>query len=267
MAVIDEWWSELGGLLSSSIPLVSVVMPCKNSMQWIGAAIESVQLQDFTNWELLIVDDASTDDSAKVVMAYARSDQRIRLWQLPASQGGAGARNHAIRQARGRYVAFLDADDWWRRDKLSVQLAFMSGSALSFCYTAYEKTDEAGNLSARVFRPPLEASYSMLLRSCVIGCSTVMLDSEILGQRLFPSLVRSHDYALWLDILREGHRAAGLGEPLTIYREHNASLSSNKLSKLQLAWYIYRRREGLNPLTSFLLLLSYIYNGLRKRSI
>ncbi|UCV18270.1 glycosyltransferase family 2 protein [Ferribacterium limneticum] len=265
MAVDDFHW--LGGGRLSSTPVVSVIMPCRNSAQWLGLAIQSVQAQDFTNWELLLVDDASTDDSVSIVEGYARGDQRIRLFRLATSMGGAGARNHAIQQARGRYIAFLDADDLWRKEKLSIQLDLMTSRGLPFSYSAYEKTDADGCLQGRVYRPPLEVSYFSLLRSCAIGCSTVMLDSALLGQRLFPALKRSHDYALWLDILREGYPAHGIDMPLTIYRERSGSLSSNKVSKLHMAWHIYRQRERLGRLNSALLLLSYIYNGVKKRNI
>jgi teichuronic acid biosynthesis glycosyltransferase TuaG len=143
----------------------------------------------------------------------------------------------------------------------------MDKGAFPFTYTAYEKVDITGELQGRVFQPPLELSYAKLLRSCAIGCSTVMLDTKILGRRYLPDLPRSHDYALWLELLREGYVAKGIDEPLTVYREHSGSLSSNKLSKLKMAWHIYRNQESFNLLISSFLLTSYIIHGLRKRFI
>lgn len=247
--------------------LVSVITPCKNAARWLDTCIQSVRDQDFQDWELLVVDDASTDESPAIVEAQVEKDNRIKLLRLSESLGGSGARNHAIRQARGRYIAFLDADDWWLPQKLSSQIAFMEKGELPFTYTAYEKVDVSGELQGRVFHPPLELNYVKLLRSCAIGCSTVMLDTKILGRRYLPDLPRSHDYALWLELLREGYVAKGIDEPLTVYREHSGSLSSNKLSKLKMAWQIYRNHESFNLLISSFLLTSYVIHGLRKRFI
>ncbi len=249
----------------SDSPLVTVVVPCRNAAPWLDQTIQSVRDQVFTDWELRLVDDASTDDSAAVARAHAAEDDRVHVTRLSRSGGGAAARNRAIREATGRYVAFLDADDWWRPAKLSTQLAFMEREGAAFAYTAYEKCAADGTLEGRIFTPPATVSHERLLRTCVIGCSTVMLDQAVLGRRYMPLLPSAHDFALWLDILREGYEAHGLPEPLTVYRERGGSLSANKLAKSRMTWHIYRERERLGRLDSMRLMASYAWNGLRKR--
>ncbi len=181
--------------------------------------------------------------------------------------GSAMARNHAIRRARGRYIAFLDADDCWRPDKLAVQLAEMRAKDAAFGYTAYEKCDERSHRCGRYFYPPSTVDYRRLLRTCVIGCSTVILDTHRLGRRYMPPLRMAHDYALWLDILREGHIAHGCQHPLTVYRERRGSLSANKVSKSLAVWRIYRHREALDAARCMALMGTYAWNGLYKRFI
>lgn len=248
-------------------PDVSVVMPCRDAERWLDQAIASVRAQQYEDWELWIVDDASRDRSTEIAISHAREDSRIGMVHLQESVGGALARNHAIRRARGRYIAFLDADDWWRPDKLAVQLADMRAKAAAFGYTAYEKCDERSHRCGRFFHPPCTVDYATLLRTCVIGCSTVMLDTHCLGKRYMPPLAMAHDYALWLEILREGHIAHGCPSPLTIYRERRGSLSANKVSKSLMVWRIYRHREALDTSRCMALMSSYAWNGLYKRFI
>ncbi|MDZ7736230.1 MAG: glycosyltransferase family 2 protein [Gammaproteobacteria bacterium] len=246
-------------------PRISIITPCRNSARWLDQAIRSVIDQDFDDWEHIIVDDASSDHSPAIARQYADVDTRIRVEHLAAPRGGAAARNHALKLARGHYIAFLDADDWWRANKLSSQHAFMERHAIPFSFTAYEKTDKTGRLNNRIFHPPPTVDYRALLKTCPIGCSTVMLERAALGGRTMPDLPRSHDYALWLEILRDGHIAQALQEPLTVYRERVNSLSGNKLAKWLMAWHIYRRREGLGRGASLALMAAYACHGLRKR--
>jgi teichuronic acid biosynthesis glycosyltransferase TuaG len=216
---------------------------------------------------MLIVDDASEDGSAEVAKHTANRDSRVRLTRVEYRIGGAEARNHAISEARGRYLAFLDADDFWMPYKLSRQLQFMKDVGAGFAYTGYEKCDEEGKRNDRIFIPPTLIHYKPLLRTCVIGCSTVILDRTVVGRRYMPLLPSGHDFALWLDILRDGYEAHGLPEPLTVYRERGGSLSANKLAKSRMTWHIYRQREGLGRMASTRLMASYAWNGFRKRLI
>lgn len=248
-------------------PLVSVITPCHDSGRWLDEAIQSVRRQTFTDWELLIIDDGSRDNSAAIAREHSVRDHRVRVERLASPSGGASARNRGLDLARGRYVAFLDADDQWRPTKLAQQLALMQSAGACFTYTAYEKASEDGRLSGRVYRPPPSVTYAALLRACVIGCSTVMLDRNVLGPRRFPELRRSHDFALWLDILRDGHEALAVPEPLTVYRVRRGSLSANKLAKYIGTWHIYRRHERLGLLVSVRMMASYAWHGFRKHLI
>lgn len=248
-------------------PGVSVIVPCRDAACWLDETIRSVRAQTYHDWELIVIDDASVDASGAIALRHAADDPRVRVERLERAAGGAGARNRGLDVARGRYVAFLDADDMWRPEKLAMQLELMRSRDSMFSYTAYEKANAAGELSGRVFVPPMQIDYTSLLRTCVIGCSTVMLDRELLGSRRMPDLRRSHDYALWLEVLREGVKAVGLAQPLTIYRERPGSLSANKLAKYAAAWHIYRVRERLDLATTLRCMLSYAMHGVRKRII
>lgn len=237
----------------STTPAVSVIMPMHNSAPFVGAAIRSVQAQDVDSWELLVVDDASTDGSPEVVAPLAAADPRIRLLRNNGPRGAAGARNTAIAEARGRYHAFLDSDDLWLPTKLEEQLALMARTSAPMTYAAYYKI--AGDLAVeaadfvpttRVVHPPARLDYRQMLRQDYIGFLTFVLDTEQLGRRFLPDLERRQDYALKLEILREGHVALGIDRPLALYRAGRAgSLSSNKLRVARYNWHIYRHVEAL----------------------
>lgn len=247
-------------------PLVSVVMPVHNAERFLDESVSSVLAQTMTDLELLLVDDHSRDASAAKIGAWANRDPRVRALQS-TELGAAAARNTALDAARGRYVAFLDADDAWLPNKLERQLHFMQERDAYFSFTAYEKVDIAGRGNGRVVRAPLSRDYAGLLKGCVIGCSTVVIDTLCTGRVRMPPMKRSQDYALWLDLLKRFGPAHGLDEPLTRYREYAGSLSANKFGKLQAAWRIYREREGFSRWRSACLLACYVAHGLRKRAV
>lgn len=228
-------------------------MPMHNSAEFVGASIRSVQAQSTGSWELVVVDDSSTDSSAAVVAELAAADPRIRLLTNDRGRGAAAARNVAIGAARGRYLAFLDSDDMWLPQKLERQLDLMQRTGTPLSYSAYYKIDgdtevEAGDFvpTRRVVRAPLRLEYRHMLRQDYIGFLTAIYDTEQLGRRYLPPLKRRQDYALMLAILREGHTAQGLAEPLALYRAaRSGSLSSNKLKAARYNWHIYRHVEGL----------------------
>lgn len=234
-------------------PLVSVIMPMRNSVDMIGASIRSVQAQTFTDWELVVVDDRSTDDSYAVVRAFAEGDRRVRLLRNPGRQGAAHARNHATEHARGRYIAFLDSDDMWLATKLERQLELMTATGTPLTYAAYYKItgDEqveaaAFTPSRRVVRAPTRLTYAKMLRQDYVGFLTAMYDTRAVGKRYFPDLARRQDYAMLLELFRTGITARGTTEPLAIYRAaRSGSLSSNKIQSSQYNWQIYRHIEGL----------------------
>lgn len=226
-------------------PLVSIVTPVHNGAAFIRETIASVQAQTRSDWELLVVDDASEDGSAEIVERLVAEDSRIRLFRLERNGGAAVARNAAIEAARGRYIAFLDGDDLWLPHKLDRQLAFMQSHSAAFSYGAYERVDEAGRSLSPV-GVPTQLRYRDLLKTCYVGCLTAMYDTNVFGKRYMPLIRRRQDYALWLELLRDGETALGLNEVLGVYRVRSGSISSNKASTSLYTWRMYREVEGLS---------------------
>ncbi|MFG2684341.1 glycosyltransferase family 2 protein [Streptomyces sp. NPDC048392] len=255
--------------------LVSVVMPVHNSAATLGPAVRSVLAQTHTDLELLITDDASSDDSMDLLRAFARRDERVLVKAAP-EQGGAGrARNLAMERARGSYVAFLDSDDLWLPAKLERQLNFAKAADAPLTYTSYYKMDadyagEAAGFvpNGRVVQARARVDYSAMLRRDYIGALTAMYDRTVLGTRLMPEMPKRQDYALWLSILRDGFDARGLAEPLAVYRAHRAgSLSSNKFSLIPYNWALYREHERLSVPGSTRALAGAVWQSLRNSRI
>lgn len=234
-------------------PLVSIIMPMSNEASFVGPSVRSVLRQTFEDWELLVVDDASTDGSVEEFRAVAAGDERVILLRNEEPEGAAAARNHAIRLARGRYIAFLDSDDAWMPEKLEKQLALFERTDAPLTYTNYVKIRRQQQVdptnfspTRRIVRAPQQLNYTSMLRQDYIGFLTAMYDTEKLGKRYFAPLTRRQDYAMLLEIFREGHEARGLDEPLAIYRvARTGSLSSNKIKSSRYNWHIYRHVEKL----------------------
>ncbi|MDD9874658.1 MAG: glycosyltransferase family 2 protein, partial [Gammaproteobacteria bacterium] len=243
--------------------LVSVITPCRNAEAFIAAAIDSVRSQTLTDWEMIIVDDASTDASAAIVADYAARDRRIRPVSLPRPTGAAGARNTAMASARGRYIAFLDSDDLWFPDKLAKQIAFMTAHNQAFTYTSYRLIDaRGGDLGGFTVAPSI--TRISLLKISSVSCLTAVYDTRHLGRMYMPDIAVGHDYALWLEILKRVGTARGLVEPLAAYRIKKTSLSSNKFRAARRRWWIYRRHERLGWARSVYYFCHYAYQGLIK---
>jgi teichuronic acid biosynthesis glycosyltransferase TuaG len=248
------------GDLGAREPLVSVVMPAYNANRTIASSIKSVQRQSYANWELLVVDDCSTDDTGLIVRDLATIDGRIRLISLAKNSGRpAYPRNVAIKEAAGEFISFLDADDEWQPIKLKKQVSFMARSKIAFSCSGYDVISFAGE-EIGSFNPPMVCSYNDLLANNSVGCLTVMYDVRILGKQYFP-ICGHEDYALWLKILREGHSVHGLQEPLSRYRLTPGSASSSKLKVLKFFWNIYKNQEGFSHLVSALFCLRYAWNA------
>lgn len=243
--------------------MVSIITPLYNSEAFVTETVKSVISQTYANWEMIIVDDCSTDSSYDLVEAFSKTEDRIKPVRLEENCGVAAARNTAIELAKGRYIAFLDSDDLWLPMKLERQITFMKETGALLSYTGYSKIDDDGNISGRALNVPAEVSYSELLSSNVIGCLTAVYDSWKLGKRFMP-VVSHEDYALWLRILKEGNVAHGINEPLAKYRVRRASVSGNKLKAIRFQWNIYRRVEEFSLPFSMYLFLRYAYCGYRK---
>lgn len=242
---------------------VSIIMPSYNTARFLSATVESVLGQTFQDWELLVADDNSTDNSLDILNQYAAREPRIRVLALGQHHGPAGARNAAITAARGSYLAFLDSDDAWLPHKLERHIAFMQDTGSALSYTAYHKIHEDDSLGGLV-SVPRTVDYNALLFSNCIGCSTAIYDTARLGKVFFPDIAKRQDHALWLKILRKGLRAHGLNDPLTLYRLRKQSVSSNKLVAAAYQWQLYRRVEGLTLWSTLVHFIGYAYRGVRK---
>jgi glycosyltransferase involved in cell wall biosynthesis len=245
--------------------IVSVITPSYNSASFIEKTIQSVIAQTFTDWELIIVDDCSTDDSINIIHSYVEQDSRINLIQLSKNSGAAVARNTAIKAAQGRYIAFLDGDDLWMPEKLEKQVAFMKRTGYTLTYTYYEKITEDGMGTGHYVTPPYQLSYKEMLRSCPIGCLTVIYDAKQLGKVYMPLIRKRQDWGLWLKILRTTNHAYGLPESLALYRVRKGSISSGKIRVQKYTWQLFREIEGLSFLHSVYYLTYHVIRSVLSR--
>lgn len=224
--------------------LVSIITPAYRAAAFIEATIASVRNQSFPDWELIIADDCSPDDTRAVVSANAAVDARIRLLELPRNGGPALARNAALEAASGRWIAFLDSDDLWLPDKLERQLHFHRSSGAALTCTGFRRISAGAERTGRYIRPPSTLDYRGALGLTGIATSTVILDRERTGPvRMKP--VYYDDFACWLDVLRSGALAKGLDEDLMRYRVMSGSISRNKLHSAGEVWKQLRKVEQL----------------------
>ena len=233
--------------------LVSIVVPVYNIRKYITETMECVRQQTYTNWELLLVEDGSSDGTAEVIEAYLKEngDERIRLICQPVNMGAAKARNRGVEEAGGRYIAYLDADDLWLPEKLERELEFINRMGEAFVFTGYEFADEQGNGTGKVVRVPAKLTYKEALKNTTIFTSTVMFDLDKIDKEMLKMpAIKSEDTALWWKILRSGYEAYGLDENLVKYRRPGKSLSSNKLEAIRRIWNLYRKAEGMNVVSS-----------------
>ncbi len=223
--------------------LFSVVMPAYNSEEYVGRAVESVLEQSCPDWELLAVDDCSCDRTREILRGYAAGDARIRVFEREINGGPAKARNLAIEQASGRFIAFLDSDDFWYEKKLEKQLLLFEETGAPLVYSAYERMDEKRPHKRRMIHVPSSIDYGGLLNATVIATLTAVYDTARVGKVMMPDIAKRQDYGLWLKILKRGGRACGLAEPLACLRKRSGSLSSNKVSAIWYTWRVYREIE------------------------
>lgn len=229
------------------IPIVSVITPIYNSEKFLEAAILSVQNQTYSNWELILVDDASTDASEKIAREFYSEDSRITYEKFPENRGPAASRNRAIEMAKGEYIAFLDSDDFWAPDKLEIQVDFMQRKNCDVSFSSYILVDEKGNsLGKRVVAIPA-LTYEKQLRNNYIGNLTGMYRSGTIGKVFSPQLKKRQDWGLWLEaIKRSGQPALGIQVPLSFYRKRKDSISTNKLGLLKHNFFFYKTHLGLS---------------------
>ncbi|HBA47790.1 MAG TPA: glycosyltransferase family 2 protein [Lachnospiraceae bacterium] len=248
--------------------LISIIVPVYNVEKYIEETISCVTSQTCKSWELLLVEDCGTDGTLEVIKRCMdkTGDARIRLIRQTSNQGAARARNRGLQEARGRYIAYLDADDLWVPEKLERELAFMKKKDAAFAFTGYEFADEQGRGTGKVVHVPETLSYRQALSNTTIFTTTVMFDTEKIGkERLEMPAVKSEDTALWFRVLREGYTAYGLDENLVKYRRGGRSLSSNKLEALRRIWNLYRRSEGLSLPSSAYHFCFWAFRAVKRR--
>jgi teichuronic acid biosynthesis glycosyltransferase TuaG len=243
--------------------LISIITPSYNSSKFISQTIESVISQTYENWEMIIVDDMSPDNSNEIIEEFIKKDSRIKLIKLEKNGGPAVARNRAIKEAQGRYMAFLDADDLWMPEKLKKQIAFMNENDLAFTYSSYGLIDEDNN-DLGEFITKETITYTSMLKTCSVGCLTAIYDTEKLGKVFMTNILKRQDYGTWLKILKDIKITKGIVEPLATYRILKNSVSSNKIKASMYQWKIYREVEKLSLFKSIYYFVQYAYYGIRK---
>lgn len=245
--------------------LVSIITPAYNCEKYLSESIDSVITQSYKNWEMIIVDDNSTDRTLDIANEYAKRDNRIKVVHLDLNRGVANARNVAIENSNGKYIAFLDSDDNWKEHKLETQIKFMEKNNYYFSFTSYELVDEYGNKLNKVMYVPEKIDFKELLKGNSIPCLTVVLNKEVISEIYMPE-IKHEDYATWLNILKAGIVAYGLDINLASYRISNASLSGNKIKSAKWTWDIYTKYLNIKWTKALFYMMFYIYRAIKKRS-
>ena len=248
-------------------PLVSIITPVYNCEKYLPLTIESVQAQTYENWELILADDCTPDNSADIIAEYAKKDSRIKYIKLKENSGAAIARNEALEASKGRYIAYLDADDIWLPNKLERQLDFMEKNDVEFSCCDYEKIEADGTPLNKIVHMPKTITYNQLLSNTIIQTVGVIADLEKVDKKLLvmPNVRRGQDSATWLQMLRNGVKFTGQNEVLAQYRRVPQSLSANKLSAMKRTWYLYRGVEHLSLPKSVICLIGWAYHASIKR--
>ena len=244
--------------------LVSIVMPSYNTGKFIKETIESVLAQSYTKWELIIVDDCSTDNTDEIVSQYLK-DERIHYIKNDINSGAAVSRNRALREAKGRWVAFLDSDDLWEMEKLEKQITFMQDNGYHFSYTNYIEIDEKSIPNGKCVTGPQSINKHGMYNYCWMGCLTVMYDVETVGLIQIADIKKNNDYAMWLKVCRKADCYL-LDETLARYRKRSGSISNHGYMKL-IKWHykLYREAENKKAISAFVLTVRNLLFGLVKK--
>lgn len=247
--------------------MVSIIVPVYCCEQFISKTIESVLTQTYPNWELILVDDCSPDDSAAIIAGYQEKDARIKYIKQKENGGAAIARNTGLAAAQGRYIAYLDADDLWLPQKLERQLQFMKEHSAVFTCCDYEKIEWDGTPLHKVVHMPKTITYEQLLRNTIIQTVGVIVDTQFVDRKLLvmPNVRRGQDSATWLQMLRNGVKFVGQNEVLAKYRRVPNSLSANKFNAMKRTWYLYRGIEKLSVPKSIWCMIGWAWHASLKR--
>ena len=240
-------------------PLVSVITPVYNGAKFLKNAVQSVLAQSYDNWELIIIDDASTDESYFVAQALAESDRRITAKKLSKNLGAGNARNQGLAVAKGDYIAFLDADDLWKSSKLERQIEFMKEHNALICYSDYDFIDEDGNALNKKIEALPKIDFDKLLKANYIGNLTAIYNPSVLGKEYFSDLRMRQDWGMWLKLIQKAGYACGISENLATYRVRKSSISANKWKMLKYNFKVYNEVLHFSFLKSTILLAQFLW--------
>lgn len=246
--------------------MISIVIPVYNAERFLGDTVKTIKEQTYENWEAIFINDCSKDNSAEIIKKYATEDDRIKLVELSENSGAAKARNKGIELAEGQYIAFLDADDLWKKEKLEKQLKFMQENNYSFTFTGYEFANEDGKPNGKKVYVPQKMNYKDALGNTTIWTCTVMFDLKKLSKEdIYMPIVPSEDTACWWKVLKHVDYAYGMSEILSFYRRSEGTLSSNKFVAIKRIWFLYRNVEKLNVFKSMYCFILYTYHAIMRR--
>lgn len=244
--------------------LVSIITPSYNSAKFIAETIQSVQNQTYTNWEMIIVDDGSSDETEHVVLSIIQNDNRIQFHKLSQNSGPAVARNTGIEKASGDYMTFIDADDIWFPTFIENNIKTINETGIPFVFSSYRRANEQLEFVYSDFIVPHKVSYTDILKSNSISCLTAFLDIKKLGKKYMPLIRKRQDMGLWLNYLKVIPFAHGIQETQAIYRIRENSLSRKKSDLIKYQWQFYRQVENLNVFQSAYYMLHWMYRGFMK---
>ena len=245
--------------------LISIITPTYNSERYIAETIQSVIDQSYKEWEMIIIDDNSTDDSVAIIKSLIKDENRIILIELDENKGAAFSRNIGLQEASGKYISFLDSDDLWHRNKFEEQMIFMSKNEYPITFTTYELIDENGNSMNKIVQAKSSLGLNDYMKNTIIGFSTAIIDREKVGNFKFQNIRMKQDFQLWISILGSGFIAYGLDKNLVKYRIHDKSLSSNKLKAAIQVWNVLHNIEKIGFFHSVYYFSFYAINALIKR--
>ena len=243
---------------------VSIITPAYNAENFLPETIDSVLNQTFRDWELIVVDDCSTDRTFEIASAYAEKDPRVRVIRNESNSGVAATRNHGLDEATGDYIAFVDSDDLWLPEKLEKQLRFMKEKGVAFSYTAYQKYVTETKERGKVLRAPAKMTAKKILGNTAIGCLTVMVDRKTVGDFRMPLLPHTEDNCTWQEILSRGYVGYGIPEVLSLYRISDRSMTSDKSRAAKQQWETYRKHYKFSIVKSAYYFTKYAVHAVIK---
>ncbi|WP_338358646.1 glycosyltransferase family 2 protein [Yeosuana marina] len=240
-------------------PLVSIITPMFNSETYLSETVNSVLNQTYTNWELLLIDDGSTDKTLEIAQILTSEYSNIILFKNEKNLGAALSRNKGILEAKGNYIAFLDADDMWKPEKLEKQISFMTNERCNVCFSSYELINENGQPLHKTVKALPVLTYQKLLKSNYIGNLTGIYNAEVLGKITTLNFRKRQDWLLWMEAIKKsGKPAKSLSEPLAYYRVRENSMSSNKWNLLKYNYWVYKKGLGFSTVKSVYHLIQFL---------